>query len=115
VVQHSEALERESGDPALPAAVAEGRLEELDLRLRELCLYAIKLTVAPWDVVPGDIARLRDVGLDDRAIVDANQVTSYFNYVNRVADGLGVELESSWPKEAREPRTYVLRRRYFET
>lgn len=114
-MQHSEALERESGDPALPAAVAEGRLEELDPRLRELCLYAIKLTVDPWHVVSGDIARLRHVGLDDRAIVDANQVASYFNYVNRVADGLGVELESSWPKDVRETRRYGLRRRYGET
>ena len=40
-----------------------------------------------------DVEALRTVGLDDRAIVDANQVVSYYNYVNRVADGLGVELE----------------------
>ncbi|HYX86892.1 MAG TPA: hypothetical protein VE777_18130 [Gaiellales bacterium] len=51
---------------------------------------------------------LRAAGLDDRAIVDANQVVSYFNYVNRVADGLGVELEADWPAEARRPRSYPL-------
>jgi NAD(P)H-hydrate epimerase len=34
---------------------------------------------------------------------------AYFNYVNRVADGLGVELEPSWPEELRRPRTYPLR------
>ena len=44
-----------------------------------------------------DIEPLRTVGLDDRAIVDANQVVSYYNYVNRVADGLGVELENEPP------------------
>ncbi len=41
-----------------------------------------------------DLDAVRAAGLDDRAIVDANQVVSYFNYVNRVVDGLGVELEA---------------------
>ena len=40
-----------------------------------------------------DIARLRDLGLSDRAISDATQVISFFNYINRIADGLGVDLE----------------------
>jgi NAD(P)H-hydrate epimerase len=53
-----------------------------------------------------DLDALREHGLDDRAIVDANQVVAYYNYVNRVADGLGVELEPSWPAEARRLRTY---------
>jgi NAD(P)H-hydrate epimerase len=53
-----------------------------------------------------DVVRLRDAGFDDRAIVDANQVVAYFNYVNRVADGLGVELEREWPEELREGRPY---------
>ena len=64
-------------------------------------------------MVKDDLAALRDVGLDDRAIVDANQVISYFNYVNRVADGLGVELEPDWPPEARTPRAYPLAERAF--
>lgn len=41
----------------------------------------------------GDIDRLRDLGLSDRAITDATQVIAFFNYINRVADGLGVDLE----------------------
>jgi NAD(P)H-hydrate epimerase len=49
---------------------------------------------------------LRAHALDDRAIVDANQVVSYFNYVNRVADGLGVQLEHDWPPEQRRPHRY---------
>jgi alkylhydroperoxidase family enzyme len=57
----------------------------------------------------GDVDALRAAGLSDRDIVDANQVTAYFNYVNRVADGLGVELEDEWPPEARRPRTYAIR------
>jgi alkylhydroperoxidase family enzyme len=41
-----------------------------------------------------DIESLRSVGLDDRAIHDATQVIAYFNYINRIADALGVEPET---------------------
>jgi uncharacterized protein YciW len=47
-------------------------------------------------MVESDLAPLRASGLGDRDIVDLNQVVAYFNYVNRVADGLGVELEARW-------------------
>lgn len=50
-----------------------------------LCRYAAKLTLFPHDMESRDVQDLRGVGLDDRAIIDANQVVSYFNYVNRVA------------------------------
>ncbi|RME43862.1 MAG: hypothetical protein D6795_18775 [Deltaproteobacteria bacterium] len=40
-----------------------------------------------------DVAALRRVGFDDRAIHDAAQVAAYFNYINRVADALGLEPE----------------------
>ncbi|MGD9548369.1 MAG: hypothetical protein AB7V45_12600 [Candidatus Krumholzibacteriia bacterium] len=57
---------------------------------------------------PGDLDPLRAHGLDDRAIVDLNQVVAYFNYVNRIAQGLGVELESRWPEDVRAHRDYRL-------
>ncbi len=44
-------------------------------------------------MVAEDLERLRGHGLDDRAIHDAVQVIGYFNYITRVADGLGVEPE----------------------
>jgi len=47
-------------------------------------------------MVEGDLGALRASGLTDRDIVDLNQVVAYFNYVNRVALGLGVELEGRW-------------------
>jgi NAD(P)H-hydrate epimerase len=68
--------------------------------------YALKLTRAPAGMTEADVEALREHGLDDRAIVDANQVVAYYNYVNRVADGLGVELEPSWGAEARRRRPY---------
>ena len=57
-----------------------------------------------------DLDPLRAAGLDDRAIVDANQVVAYFNYVNRIAHGLGVELEARWPDAVRAERDYPLAR-----
>jgi hypothetical protein len=71
-----------------------------------LLAYARKLTLAPADIREDDLDRLRAHGLDDRAIVDANQVVAYYNYVNRVADGLGVQLERDWPPDLRQPRRY---------
>ena len=65
-------------------------LSEIDCAL---CLYAAKLTHTPAQMSPADLDILRTLGLDDRAIHDATQVISYFNYINRVADALGVEPE----------------------
>lgn len=58
--------------------------------------YVVKLTQAPWDMVPADVEKLREQGFSDAAILDINQVTGYYAYVNRLADGLGVELEAFW-------------------
>jgi uncharacterized peroxidase-related enzyme len=77
--------------------------------MQALCRYALKLTLEPWNVREADLSPLRSEGLSDRDIVDTNQVAAYFNYVNRVADGLGVELEPDWPEDVRMKRTYALR------
>lgn len=60
---------------------------------RALCDHAVKLTREPASVSQADIDRLRALGLSDRAINDATQVISFFNYINRIAEGLGVDLE----------------------
>lgn len=81
-------------DPALVEALkTDWRKAELSSRLRAALGYAVKLTRIPADVRRQDVQRLREAGLDDRAILDVAQVTAYFNLVNRLADGLGVELE----------------------
>ena len=59
--------------------------------------YAEKLTLRPWDMAEGDVVALRAAGFSDAAILDINQVTGYYAYVNRLADGLGVELEDIEP------------------
>ena len=58
-----------------------------------LCAYAEKLTLQPADMREADIETLRGAGLDDVAIHDATQIIGYFNYINRVADALGIEPE----------------------
>ena len=55
--------------------------------------YAIKLTRSPGNMVRKDAEALRRAGFDDRAIHDICAITAYFAFVNRIADGLGVELE----------------------
>jgi len=61
--------------------------------------YSVKLSATPLTVKLDDVERLRKVGFEDAAILDICQVTAYYNYVNRLADGLGVELELSWKNE----------------
>lgn len=56
--------------------------------------YAVKLTVAPAEVRQADVEALRVSGFDDRGIHDICAITAYFAFVNRIADGLGVEMEA---------------------
>lgn len=65
----------------------------LDPADRAMLDYAAKLTRQPGAMEPSDVEALRSAGFSDRAILDINQVTGYYAYVNRLADGLGVELE----------------------
>ena len=52
----------------------------------------------------GDVQALREAGLSDPAIHDASQVVSYFNYINRVADGVHVDLEPEMTPYEEEAR-----------
>jgi alkylhydroperoxidase family enzyme len=65
-----------------------------------MLVYVEKLTLVPWDMEEKDVIDLRLAGFSDSAILDINQVTAYYAYVNRLADGLGVELESYWEEDA---------------
>ena len=65
----------------------------LDAATGALLAFAERLTGRPAEINSSDTHKLRRAGFSDRAIHDAVQVISYFNYINRVADGLGVDLE----------------------
>jgi uncharacterized peroxidase-related enzyme len=64
--------------------------------VRALCDFAVLLTRAPAAVRREHVDELRAHGWDDAAIHDAIQVIAYFNYVNRVAEGVGIEPEPDW-------------------
>jgi uncharacterized peroxidase-related enzyme len=72
------------------------RRAELSPRERALCDFAVELTHRAAEVSQADIDALRAHGLDDATISDAIQVVGYFNYVTRVADGVGIEDEPEW-------------------
>lgn len=61
---------------------------------RALLDFAVRLTREPWICAEADIARLREAGWSDPAILDLTLVVGYFAFVNRIAQGLGVQLES---------------------
>ena len=72
------------------------RAASLSTRERALCDFAVKLTTLAAEVDESDIDALREEGLSDTDISDAIQVVGYFNYVTRVADGVGIEDEPEW-------------------
>lgn len=87
---------REALETDRPEAVFSGK----ELRLLQ---YAKKLTRDPAAIVESDLTELRDAGASDGEILEANQVISYFNYSNRVLNGLGVTTEGDDIGES--PRT----------
>lgn len=91
---HLGALRRYEKDEAVLAAVrtAPGRLA--DTRLRAMLLYAQELTVTPSTMDQAQVAALRAAGLTDQDVLRINLVTAYFNFVNRIALGLGVQADA---------------------
>ena len=88
---HTEFLRCVTLDEELAAALRRDYREaSLPEKERAMLDYAAKLTLSPAQVVPQDLERLRQVGFDDRAILQIALIASWFNYINRVADGLGV-------------------------
>lgn len=71
-------------------------MADLSPRERALCDFAVKLTHLAAEIDDADVEALRVQGLDDATISDAIQVISFFNYVTRVADGVGIEDEPEW-------------------
>ena len=80
-------------DEWLARLEAEGERAELDAREGAMLRYAAKLTREPASMEPGDVQALRDAGFGDADVLAICEVTAYYAYVNRIADGLGVDLE----------------------
>lgn len=80
-------------DALLAALESDHNDADLTAADRAMLDYAVKLTRTPWAVDETDIGRLRAQGFDDTAVHDICAVAAYFGFVNRIADGLGVDLE----------------------
>ena len=76
------------------------RAADLPTADRAMLDFAVKLTLTPGEMTRDDVDRLRDHGFDDVAIHEIVQITALFNYYNRLADGLGIDLEPEMPEPA---------------
>ena len=94
MAHHRRGLRRLLRDDALAARVEEDfRTAGLDARRLAILNYAERLTLAPASVTRADVDALRGAGLSDTDVLHVAEVVGYYAYVNRIADGLGVELE----------------------
>ncbi len=97
MTHHGRGLRRLTKNPALVTQLKKDwRRASITAAEHAMLSYAEKLTLTPGAMAKTDVVALRAAGYSDTAILDINQVTGYFAYVNRLADGLGVPLESFW-------------------
>ena len=90
ISHHAEALKRYVKDDVLTMLVEADGLETLEPRLSNIVRHAEKLTSAPGAMTESDLGELRAVGLSDQEVLDMTLIVAYFNFVNRIALGLGV-------------------------
>ena len=99
-VHHSVGVKKNMKDDARCEAILRSiengnTSESLDKKLNAGIKYATTITIDLDKVGEKDIVELRSVGFTDGEILEINQVVSYFNYVNRMVVGLGVEIEKT--------------------
>ncbi len=95
VNHHAEALRRYiKNEDVMSTLMSTDGLDTLEPRLSNIVRHAEKLTSAPGAMTESDLFELRAVGLSDRDILDLTLITAYFNFVNRVALGLGVSFSA---------------------
>lgn len=96
VAHHAEALSHyERDNSRLRRMVSDFQFLDLPDKKARMLSYALKLTTSPNQVDETDIEELKSVGYSDRDILDMNLIASYFNFLNRIALGLGVAAVSS--------------------
>lgn len=98
VTHHADSLRRVVKDDSLVEAVKRDYASApVDAKEKALMDFAVKLTRESSACTEADILQLRQAGWSDRAILEVTVVAAYFNFVNRIANGLGVTLEARWP------------------
>lgn len=96
MLHHRRGLRRLLHDDELLVQIETDWREALLSQSRTAMLeYAVKLTRSPAKISRADVQALRGAGFTDRDILDIAEVTAYYAYANRIADGLGV-IEEPW-------------------
>ena len=91
-----EVLDNDNHRALVSAIMDDYRDAPLDQQDRAMLDFALKLTLRPGDMDRTDVETLRSAGFDDEGVHHITQVTALFNYYNRVADGLGIDMEDDW-------------------
>lgn len=86
-------MSSELADDLVEGIARDWRTADLSAPDRALAGFAAQLTSSPAAMRREHVDALRAAGFDDVAIHDATQIVGYFNYINRVAEALGVEAE----------------------
>lgn len=96
---HGALLRQQSSDPELASHVMHDyRNADLDPQLRGILDFATKLTREPGSMQESDVQGLRDMGLSDEQVLSVVLITCTFNFMTRLADGLGVEFPDNGQK-----------------
>ena len=106
ITHHGEALSKyQTDNQKLRQLLMNLDFIDLPDRTALMLTYAVKLTVSPDEIRESDISKLRGAGFSDRQILDINLVASYFNFLNRVTLGLGVDLTDEDEPDVTEAST----------
>ena len=98
MVHHRSGLRRLINDDELVASVEhDWTTAPLSPKRAAMLTFAVKLTKTPGAMEDADVDALRSAGFSDRDILDIVEVVGYYAYANRIADGLGIELEAWRP------------------
>lgn len=100
MTHHRRGLRRFLRDDELAARV-EADWENAGLSDKRIAMlrYAVKLTRDPGSMIEADVQSLRVEGFTDTDILHIAEITAYYAYANRIADGLGIPLEGWIPEE----------------
>ena len=99
---HGGFLRQHSDDPELASHIMHDYTQaDIDEQTRGMLDFAVKLTKDPSGNRKADIERLRGLGLNDQQILSTVLITCNFNFMTRLADGLGVEIQENRFKDAK--------------
>ena len=98
-MSHGAFLRQHSSDPELASHIMHDyRNADLDPQLRGILDFATKLTRDPGSMQQTDVQGLRELGLSDEQVLSVVLITCNFNFMTRLADGLGVEFPDNGQK-----------------